>query len=205
MGAVVLESRKLPSEPHAPAALVERLEKLEQAFSSLSAGLPRAVVDPKQGDSLALIVFSGSLDRMLAAFTIATGAAAMSMPTTMFFTFWGTTALRKKNASASKGMVERLFGWMLPKGPRELPMSQLNFAGGGPLLMRHVMKKKGAASVEEMLDVARELGVQIRVCTTSMDLLGFDATEIIDYPGLEYCGVAKFLETAATGRITLFV
>jgi peroxiredoxin family protein len=81
----------------------------------------------------------------------------------------------------------------------------MNMAGGGPLMIRHVMKKKGVASVEEMITLAAELGVRINVCTMSMDLLGMKEAEMIEYPGLSYCGVAKFLETAAPGKITLFV
>lgn len=189
-------------KPGRDGELAERVAILERALAE-NAG--RVAVDPNRGDGLALIVFSGSLDRMLAAFTLATGAAAMGMPATMFFTFWGTTVLRKPKARASKAFIARMFGWMLPKGPRALPMSQLNFGGGGPLLMRHLMKQKGAPSVEEMLEICADLGVRIHVCTTSMDLLGLDPSEIIDYPSLDYCGVAKFLETAAAGRITMFV
>jgi peroxiredoxin family protein len=98
-----------------------------------------------------------------------------------------------------------MFGWMLPKGSRKLPLSQMNMGGGGPLMIRYIMKKKGVASVEEMMELAGELGVSINVCTMSMDLLGMKEKEIRAFPGLSYCGVAKFLETAAPGKITMFV
>ena len=98
-----------------------------------------------------------------------------------------------------------MFGWMLPKGVRKLPLSQMNMAGGGPLMIRHIMKKKGVASVEEMMALAAELGVELNICTMSMDLLGMKEAEMLEYPGLAYCGVAKFLETAAPGKITMFV
>jgi peroxiredoxin family protein len=81
----------------------------------------------------------------------------------------------------------------------------MNMAGCGPLMIRHVMKQKGVASVEEMMTLSAELGVSIYVCTMSMDLLGMKEAEMIEYPGLSYCGVAKFLETAAPGKLTLFV
>ncbi len=152
-----------------------------------------------------MIVFSGSLDRLIAAFVLATGAASMGMQVDMFFTFWGTAALRKESVSVPKGFIERMFGWMLPKGSRKLPLSQMNMGGAGPLMIRGIMKKKGVPSLEEMIDLASELGVKINVCTMSMDLLGIREGEIIDYPELSYCGVAKFLGTAAPGKLTLFL
>ena len=158
-----------------------------------------------QQDKLSLIVFSGSLDRLIAAFVLATGAAAMGMQVTMFFTFWATAALRKDAAQAKKTFIERMFGWMLPKGVKKLPLSQMNMAGGGPVMIRHIMKKKGVASVEEMIELCAELGVELNVCTMSMDLLGMKPEELLDYPNRKFCGVAKFLETAAPGKLTLFL
>jgi peroxiredoxin family protein len=158
-----------------------------------------------QQDKLSLIVFSGSLDRLIAAFVLATGAAAMGMQVSMFFTFWATAALRKNAAQADKPLLARLFGWMLPKGANQLPLSQMNLGGGGPLMIRHLMKQKGVASVEEMIEISAELGVELNVCTMSMDLLGMMPEELLDYPGRSFCGVAKFLESAAPGKLTLFV
>lgn len=158
-----------------------------------------------QQEKLSLIVFSGSLDRLIAAFVLATGAAAMGMQVSMFFTFWGTAALRKPHAQVKKTLLERMFGWMLPKGVKKLPLSQMNMAGGGPAMIRYIMKKNGVASVEEMIELSKELGVELNVCTMSMDLLGMKPDELIDYPGKTYCGVAKFLETAAPGKITMFL
>ena len=158
-----------------------------------------------QTDKLSLIVFSGSLDRLIAAFVLATGAAAMGMQVSMFFTFWGTSALRRERARVKKTLLGRLFGWMLPSGAKKLPLSQMNMAGGGPAMIRYVMKKNGVASVEEMIELAKELGVELHVCSMSMDLLGIVPDELIDYPNKTFCGVAKFLETAAPGKITMFV
>jgi peroxiredoxin family protein len=158
-----------------------------------------------QEEKLSLIVFSGSLDRLIAAFVLATGAAAMGMRVSMFFTFWGTSALRRDNVRVKKNLLARLFGWMLPKGVKKLPLSQMNMAGGGPRMIRYVMKKNGVASVEEMIELGKELGVELHVCTMSMELLGIEPGELIDYPNKTFCGVAKFLETAAPGKITLFL
>jgi peroxiredoxin family protein len=175
---------------------------LEQA--ALLEALSGKISGVGQEDKLSLIVFSGSLDRLIAAFVLATGAAAMGMQVSMFFTFWATAALRK-DAKVKKTLLERMFGWMLPKGVKKLPLSQMNMAGGGPLMIRHIMKKKGVSSVEEMIDLCAEFSVELNVCTMSMDLLGMKPEELIDYPNLSFCGVAKFLETAAPGKLTLFL
>jgi peroxiredoxin family protein len=196
---------------HGAATLDARLGTFERELGELrarvaalsAASVPNAVQG--QEDKLSLIVFSGTLDRLIAAFVLATGAAAMGMQVSMFFTFWATAGLRRDAQKLEKSLLERLFGWMLPKGSRRLPLSHMNMAGGGPLMIRHVMKKKGVASVEEMMALASELGVTVYVCTMSMDLLGMKEAEMVEYPGLSYCGVAKFLETAAPGKITLFV
>jgi peroxiredoxin family protein len=176
---------------------------LEQA-SRLDA-VSELVKGAGQQEKLSLIVFSGSLDRLIAAFVLATGAAAMGMQVSMFFTFWGTAALRRESVYVKKTLLERMFGWMLPRGVKKLPLSQMNMAGGGPAMIRYVMKKNGVASVEEMIELSKELGVELNVCSMSMDLLGMKPDELIDYPKRTFCGVAKFLETAAPGKITMFL
>jgi peroxiredoxin family protein len=179
----------------------QRLAALEAQMAELGS----LVRTTGQQEKLSLIVFSGSLDRLIAAFVLATGAAAMGMQVSMFFTFWGTSALRRERAHVKKNLLARMFGWMLPRGVKKLPLSQMNMAGGGPAMIRYVMKKNGVASVEEMMELSKELGVELNVCTMSMDLLGISPDELIDYPNKSYCGVAKFLETAAPGKLTMFV
>ena len=195
------------------ASAAERLAKLESEFAVIKGTLGELTasraLELRAGDGrddrLSLLVFSGSLDRLIAAFVLATGAAAMGMKVSMFFTFWGTSALRRDAARVEKTLLERMFGWMLPKGVKKLPLSQMNLGGAGPLMIRHVMKKKGVASVEEMLALSAELGVELTVCSMSMELLGMKEAELVEYPGLSFCGVAKFLETAAPGKLTLFL
>lgn len=153
---------------------------------------------------MSLIVFSADLDRQLAAFVIATGAAASGMTVSMFFTFWATTALRRP-AKTKKDFWGRAFGLMLPRGSRKLPLSKLNLAGAGPAVMRHLMQKKGVPSLEELIDLAADLNVRVSICAMSMDLLGLHRDEMIDYPDLDYCGVASFVDVAAKSRSTLFV
>lgn len=198
----------VPSVEARLSALEQEIRALSQASLAQGAqleGTAQLLKGAGQTEKLSLIVFSGSLDRLIAAFVLATGAAAMGMQVSMFFTFWGTAALRKKNVHVQKTLLERMFGWMLPRGVQKLPLSQMNMAGGGPAMIRYVMKKNGVPSVEEMIELSKELGVELNVCTMSMDLLGMKAEELIDYPGKTYCGVAKFLETAAPGKITMFL
>ncbi len=157
-------------------------------------------------EKLSMVVFSGDLDKLLAAFVIATGAVAMGMEVVMFFTFWGTPALRDKSKIAGgKDMMGTMFGAMLPKGTGSVKLSNMNMGGMGTAMMKSLMKKKNVASLEEFLKMAEELGVRIFVCEMSMDLMGFRREEMIDYQGLEFCGVAKFLEEARNSRVQLFI
>lgn len=157
-------------------------------------------------NKLSLVVFSGDMDKILAAFVIATGAVAMGMEAVMFFTFWGTPMLRdKKKKPGKKDLMGSMFGMMLPKGTCEVKLSKMNMGGMGTAMMKSLMKKKNVASLEEMLAMAEELGVRIYVCEMSMELMGFKREEMIDYKDLTFCGVAKFLEEAKDSRIQLFI
>jgi peroxiredoxin family protein len=156
-------------------------------------------------DRVSMVVFSGSLDKMLAAFVIATGAAASGLQVDMFFTFWGLSALRDPKKAAKKDLLGKMFGWMLPRGHRKLPMSQMNMLGAGPTMIRSIMKQKRFASVDEMLAICGASGVRIWACDMSRELMGIRAEELIDYPNLGTCGVATFLDGAARSRVTLFI
>ena len=164
----------------------------------------------KQGagpeNRLVLICFSGDLDKALAAFVIATGAAAMGMDVVMFFTFWGTPLLRdKKKKIGGKDLMGKMFGAMLPKGVGTVKLSKMNMGGMGTAMMKSLMKKKNVASLEEMLELAAEMGVRIFICEMSMDLMGFKREEMIDYPNLTFCGVAKMLEEAQSSKVQFFI
>ncbi len=162
-------------------------------------------MDP-QKNKLSMVVFSGELDKLLAAFIIATGSAAMNMEVVMFFTFWATPALRDtKKKGKGKDLFGKMFGFMLPKGARKVKLSQLHMAGMGTAMLKHLMKKKKVASLDEMIDLAIEMGIKMYICDMSMDLMGFQQGEMIDYPGREFVGVAKFLEEASDSRIQLFI
>jgi len=181
------------------------MQNLETQFDELKAqvdALSNKAVDNK----LSMVVFSGELDKVLAAFVIATGAVAMGMDVVMFFTFWGTPVLRDKQKKVGgKDVMGKMFGAMLPTGTGDVKLSNMNMGGMGTAMMKSLMKKKNVASLEEMLALAEELGVHIYVCEMSMDLMGFKRDEFIDYKGLDFAGVATFLQEAANSKVQLFV
>ena len=153
-----------------------------------------------------IILFSGDFDRVMAAFLIANGAAAMGDDVTMFFTFWGLNILRrseKVQTKDKKSTLQSMFGKMMPKGTGRLGLSKMNFAGMGAPMMKKVMKDAGAMSLEELVASAQEQGVRFVACTLSMDILGFKEEEMID--GLEYAGVAAYLGDADEANVNLFI
>ena len=181
------------------------LQQIEEQLAALKSRID--VLDKKATEpKVATIVFSGDLDKVLAAFVIATGAVAMGMEAVMFFTFWGTPVLRdKKKSVGGKDTMGKMFGTMLPKGTSDVKLSKMNMGGMGTAMMKSLMKKKNVATLEQMLEMAEELEVKIFVCEMSMDLMGFKREEMIEYKDLTFCGVAKFLEEANNSRITLFI
>lgn len=179
-------------------AIQKQIDELENQFRSLSNAVPEK--------KISMIVFSGDMDKILASLIIATGAVAMGMDVVMFFTFWGTPVLRdKKKKVGGKDIMGKMFGTMLPKGARDVKLSKMNMGGMGTAMMKSLMKKKNVASLEQMLELAEELGVRIFICEMSMDLMGFKREEMIDYSNLTFCGVAKFLEEAQNSKIQLFI
>jgi peroxiredoxin family protein len=153
-----------------------------------------------------IILFSGDFDKVMAAFIIANGAAAMGDDVTMFFTFWGLNVLRrpeKVKTPGKKSALQTMFGKMMPKGTGRLGLSKMNFAGMGAPLMKKVMRRANAMSLEDLVASAREQGVKFVACTLSMDILGFKEEEMI--PGLEYAGVASYLGEADEANVNLFI
>lgn len=179
-------------------------------FAALAAQVAelKAKVDPLLPieDKMSMIVFSGDLDKLLASMIIATGAAAMGMEVVMFFTFWGTAALRDASKKVKgKDFMSKMFGWMLPKGRNDTKLSQMHMAGMGTGMMKMLMKKKNTATLDQLFEMAAEAEVKIYVCEMSMDLMGISPDEIIDYPELDYAGVATFLAHAGRSANQLFI
>ena len=182
-----------------------QLAQIEEQIATMKGQL-EALSAKRQENKLSMVVFSGDLDRVLAAFVIATGAVAMGMDVVMFFTFWGTPVLRDGGKQGGdKDLMGKMFGAMLPKGACAVKLSKMNMAGMGTAMMKSLMKKKNVASLEQMIEMAGELGVQIYVCEMSMDLMGFKREEMIDFPNMQTCGVATFLAEAKDACIQLFI
>ncbi|MDD4005180.1 MAG: FAD-dependent oxidoreductase [Elusimicrobiaceae bacterium] len=151
-----------------------------------------------------IVVFSGDLDRALAAFIIANGAAALGGKVTMFFTFWGLNILRRETAGpAAKGFLDRLFGLLMPRGANRLALSNMHFLGLGTALMKHVMKTKNVTPLPELIKQAQRQGVKIVACTMAMDIMGIRREELI--AGVETAGVASYLADAQYASTNLFI
>jgi peroxiredoxin family protein len=157
-------------------------------------------------DRLTMIVFSGELDKIIAAFILATGAASMGTDVSMFFTFWGSAALRSPVKKAKgKKLIEKMFGMMLPKGFDHLKLSNMNMAGIGAGMIKDIMKKKNVPNLSELLKISEDLEIKISICEMSMDLMGMKKEEMVDYKYLNYCGVAACLNDALKSKSTLFI
>lgn len=177
--------------------LENQVQELQKKISKMEKGTK---------DQLSMVVFSGDLDKILAAMIIATGAVAYDMKVKLFFTFWATAALRDpKKKVSGKNLISKMFGIMLPKGKNKLKLSKMHMMGMGSAMMKGLMKKKNVASLDEMFKMAGELGVHINICEMSMDLMGFKKEEMIDYPNMSVCGVATFLADASESKVQLFI
>ncbi len=151
-----------------------------------------------------MIVFSGDLDKAIASFIIANGAAAMGRNITMFFTFWGLNILRKpEKVKVRKDFLSKMFGMMMPRGSVKLGLSRMNMGGMGGKLIRYIMKKKNVSSLEELMSQAKENGVRLVACNMSMDIMGIRKEELID--GVEIGGVASMLGSAEESDMSLFI
>lgn len=155
-------------------------------------------------NGMTLIVFDSDMDKVMAGFILANGAAAMGISVTMFFTFWGLAALRKKaDVKADKTAVEKMFGAMLPKGASNLGISKWNMGGMGAAMMKNVMKDKNVASLGELMHSAMKAGVKMIACSMSMDVMGIREEELVD--GVEVAGVGTYLGAAQDSGINLFI
>jgi len=158
--------------------------------------------DPKNGSTI--VVFSEDLDKAIAAFIIATGAKSMGKDVSLFFTFWGLNILRKpKHDRVKKSFIEKMFGFMMPKGSEKLPISKMNMLGMGPKMIRYIMKKKNVDSLQSLMQNAMSMGVKITACAMSMDIMGIKKEELMD--GIEIAGVATYLGDTQSSNHNLFI
>jgi peroxiredoxin family protein len=152
---------------------------------------------------LSMIVFSGDMDKLFAAFTVATGAAASNMDVVMFFTFWGLRALKKK-VPTGKSLFGRLLGWMYGGDINRATPSKMSFGGIGRWMFKKMMKAKKVPSLAELRQTAIELGVKMYGCQMSMDVMEIPKDRMIDE--VAGCvGVTFFLDQAQQSNITLFI
>ncbi|MDR3587250.1 MAG: DsrE/DsrF/DrsH-like family protein [Desulfosporosinus sp.] len=155
-------------------------------------------------DNKTMVVFSGELDKALASFIIANGAVAMGKKVTMFFTFWGLNILRKpEKISIKKNLIESMFGFMMPRGSKRLKLSNMNMMGMGGKMIRRIMKNKNISSLEDLIKLALDSGVEIVACSMTMDLMGLKQEELID--GIKIGGVGYYLGEAEEANVNLFI
>jgi len=168
------------------------------------ATIASAVLADNRTAGATLVVFSGELDKAIASFIIATGAASMGKHVTMFFTFWGLNVLKKKDKPAvKKDTVEKMFDFMLPSHTGNLPLSKMNMGGMGPKMIKHIMKKNNVDDLDTLIKNAINMDVKVVACAMSMDLMGIKAEELID--GVEIGGVASYLAATDEAGLNLFI
>ncbi len=186
--------------------LVDSGKREKEFFAVIKKGAPimHSGTHSKLPDDKTIVVFSGDLDKAIATFIIANGAAAMGRQVTLFFTFWGLNILRKpEKVSVTKDMLARMFSGMMPRGSKRLGLSKMNMGGMGAQMIRFVMKKHNVDSLESLMKQAMDNGVRILACTMSMDLMGITKEELID--GIDYGGVATYLGAAEEANVNLFI
>lgn len=157
-----------------------------------------------RGKGKSFILFSDDLDKALATFVLANGAAATGEKVSIFFTFWGLNAIKKERKPAvKKDIFGRMFGMMLPSGSRKLKLSKMNMGGMGPKMMRHIMKRKNIESLETLRDMAIANGVEFIACQMSMDVMGVAKEELLD--NVVIGGVATYMNRAEDSNVNLFI
>lgn len=167
---------RLVADPSRIQALEGRLLDLEKRLAHIEGQVAE--------DRVAVVVFSGDLDRVLAAFIIATGAAAMGQQVSMFFTFWGLSVLKKDKQLSGKTLFQKMMTVMSPGSSKDLPVSKMNYFGVGAQMLRSMMKEKNVNSLEEMISLARELGVRMIACEMSRRLDGDQGVRTGPRPGV---------------------
>lgn len=160
-------------------------------------------MDEEKKKKASMVVFSGDMDKVMAAFIIATGAAAMGYETTMFFTFWGLKAIQKGNLTG-KGFFGRMLGLMNRGGIDRIGPSRFNFGGIGRWMFKKMMRDKGVTPLAQLRQTAIDLGVKLLACQMSMDVMEISREDLIDEVA-DVVGVAAFIGEAGDSQINLFI
>ncbi|MDR1724473.1 MAG: DsrE/DsrF/DrsH-like family protein [Tannerella sp.] len=157
-----------------------------------------------ENKKLSIIAFSGDFDKLTAVFTLATGAAAVGYEVNIFFTFWGLDAIKIKQgrSAVGKGFLPKVFGLFMG-GLKSAPVSRLNFLGASPKIFRYLMRKKNVATLEELVEAAKALGINFYACEMAMHILGLEKSDFIPEVK-DVLGVASFLNISEGGQ-TLFI
>jgi len=181
------------------------IQALESQIAELKAEV-EALKKRIAADKLTIAVFSGELDKVYTAFVIAAGAAAMGMEVVMYFTLWAIPALRDENKTAAdQEGAGKILGADLPRGAGELKLSENSPGGIDTAAFKAMMEKNNVPSLEQMISMAAELGIRIYLSDKSTQWLGFRRDEFIDYPGLDFAGVATFLHEAGNSKVQLVI
>jgi peroxiredoxin family protein len=156
-------------------------------------------------EKMTLILFSGEMDKALAAFNIAIGGATSGMDVTIFFTFWGLNVIKRNEGSIkSKGIMRKMLNFMNRGGAKRLPLSKFHMMGMGKSMMQALMKDIKFPQVDELMRIASDLGVKFIACTTTMGMMGIGQDAFI--PEVEsFAGVATYVAEAAESKINLFI
>ena len=175
------------------------------ATTKLDPQVALAELQANKPERVTLVVLSGDMDRVMAAFIIATGAAAMGMRVTMFFTFWGLNAIRRDGAGGgAKDWLRRMFGYLNKGGADNLPLSRFHFWGLGNRMMKLVMKQNRMPGIAELGEMALDLGVRFIACTTTLGLMGITKDTLIDEID-QFAGVSTYLAEAREAQVNLFI
>jgi peroxiredoxin family protein/TusA-related sulfurtransferase len=180
----------------------KQIRVLIQKGSKKNLGSEKYNTNSREGATL--VVFSGDLDKAIAAFIIATGAASLGKKVTMFFTFWGLNILKRKDKPiVVKDTIAKMFDMMLPSHAEDLPLSKMHMGGMGPRMIKYIMDKNNVDSIETLINNALKMGVKVVACSMSMDLMGIKHEEFID--GVEVGGVASYLAATDEAGLNLFI
>lgn len=186
---------------------LDALSKIIEEQNEKIIMLAKKIDKSQPEDRMSIVVFSNDLDKAIAAFILATGAAALGMEVNMFFTFWGTAILKNpKKMVRGKTPIQKMFAMMLPNGSEKLKLSKMHMMGMGTAMIRGMMKNQNISSLEDLINLAEDMdSVKISICEMSASLMGIKKEECMKTKKIELVGAASFLTVAVKSKVTLFI